>query len=202
MRAEGGAGHVEPCCVVVDTRAVVRNGLVMALRASGHNAVGVATLRDLDLAPKPPAVIVVDGARLGISTERLREHLIPRWPTIRLLVVSDRVDGGAEHGLEMIDRSHGAAGVARALDNLAAAGKDGELEERPALLLTSLERSVLRLIAQGSTAREAAAALGISARTVENHKRRIFDRLGAVTQAQAVSLAIRAGELSAFENAS
>jgi DNA-binding CsgD family transcriptional regulator len=40
-----------------------------------------------------------------------------------------------------------------------------------------------------------AAALGISTRTVEQHKQRIFERLGVQNQAHAVAIALRAGLL-------
>jgi DNA-binding CsgD family transcriptional regulator len=69
-------------------------------------------------------------------------------------------------------------------------------------VLSGIERSIMCHISNGATARETADALHISHRTVENHKRRIFTRLGAATQAQAVALAIRAGELTALERAS
>ncbi|MCC4104765.1 response regulator transcription factor [Serratia ureilytica] len=41
-----------------------------------------------------------------------------------------------------------------------------------------------------------AAMLGLSERTVENHLRRIRRRLGAATTAQAISVAIRLGEIA------
>ncbi|RTG72215.1 LuxR family transcriptional regulator, partial [Serratia marcescens] len=41
-----------------------------------------------------------------------------------------------------------------------------------------------------------AAMLGLSERTVENHLRRIRQRLGAATTAQAISVAIRLGEIA------
>ncbi|WP_240466944.1 LuxR C-terminal-related transcriptional regulator [Comamonas sp. lk] len=41
------------------------------------------------------------------------------------------------------------------------------------------------------------AALGLSERTVENHLLRIRKRLGAATTAQAISVAIRNGEIVA-----
>ena len=50
---------------------------------------------------------------------------------------------------------------------------------RPALeLLTETERRVLRLIAENLTTKEIAARLGVSPRTVENHRFRMGDKLG------------------------
>lgn len=205
MRAAVGlAGGAACSVVVVEERAVVRNGLVTALRALGHDTVGVSATSEIDLRSAPPMAIVVDGSRAGMPIDRLHEHIAAVAPKTRLLVVGDGVDRSVVGlGPELIHRSRGAAGIAKALSSPATLGAAAErAPEQPALMLSNMERSILRLIAQGATAREAAAALGISPRTVENHKRRIFDRLGAVTQAQAVSLAIRAGELATLENAS
>jgi two-component system response regulator DesR len=61
--------------------------------------------------------------------------------------------------------------------------------------LTGRESQVLDAIGSGATTREIAAALGISPKTVEKYKYGIFSKLGAVNQAQAVALALRAGLL-------
>jgi DNA-binding NarL/FixJ family response regulator len=66
--------------------------------------------------------------------------------------------------------------------------------------LTRRERSVLALVASGMTSRDVAGALSISARTVEKHKQRIFQRLGVQNQAQAVAIALRAGLLHGVDD--
>lgn len=62
-------------------------------------------------------------------------------------------------------------------------------------LLTPRELHVLRLVGAGYTSREIAARLGISHKTVENHKQRTFAKLGVQNQAHAVSVAMRSGLL-------
>jgi DNA-binding CsgD family transcriptional regulator len=62
--------------------------------------------------------------------------------------------------------------------------------------LTGRELEVLRLIGTGRTTREISSALGISMRTVENHKRRIFAKLDVQSQAHAVASAARLGLLA------
>lgn len=59
--------------------------------------------------------------------------------------------------------------------------------------LTPAELNVLRLLATGMRADEVAATLFNSVLTVRNHIQRIFRKLGARNQAQAVSYAIRSG---------
>ena len=59
--------------------------------------------------------------------------------------------------------------------------------------LTRHQREVLQLIAEGRTAKEVAAILNVSLRTVEFHKYRILKALGARTTADLVQYAIRHG---------
>lgn len=62
-------------------------------------------------------------------------------------------------------------------------------------LLTRRETQILRRIADGMSSLEAATSLGISARTVENHKQRIFAKLGVQSQAHAVAVALTTRQL-------
>ncbi len=67
--------------------------------------------------------------------------------------------------------------------------------ELPVGALSAREREVLRWVAAGRRQAEIAATLGLSARTVENHLRRVRQRLGVATTAQAVRAASRRGEI-------
>jgi DNA-binding NarL/FixJ family response regulator len=60
-------------------------------------------------------------------------------------------------------------------------------------LLTAREREVLQHLAEGKTNKEAAAALFISAKTVETHRAQIMDKLGIHTVAGLTKFAIRHG---------
>jgi DNA-binding NarL/FixJ family response regulator len=64
--------------------------------------------------------------------------------------------------------------------------------------LTPREREVLQLLAEGKTSKEMAAALNVSAKTVEMHRGQIMSKLGIHTVAELTKLAIREG-LSALE---
>ncbi|WP_240349632.1 PA1136 family autoinducer-binding transcriptional regulator [Pseudomonas putida] len=61
--------------------------------------------------------------------------------------------------------------------------------------LSAREREVLTWTAAGRRQADIAAALGLSERTVENHLRAARRRLGVVTTAQAIKIAIRNGDL-------
>jgi two-component system, NarL family, response regulator NreC len=56
--------------------------------------------------------------------------------------------------------------------------------------LTSREREVLGAVSDGLSTKAVAHHLGISVKTVENHKTRIFDKLGVRSQAEATAVAL------------
>jgi DNA-binding NarL/FixJ family response regulator len=62
-------------------------------------------------------------------------------------------------------------------------------------VLTPREREVLRHISAGLTTNQSAALLDVSPKTIDNHKQRMFAKLGVQNQAHAVAVAHRAGIL-------
>lgn len=60
----------------------------------------------------------------------------------------------------------------------------------PHTSLSPREREVLVALAEGLTTKAIARRLGVAVKTVESHKVRLFDKLGARTQAHAVSIAV------------
>lgn len=61
--------------------------------------------------------------------------------------------------------------------------------------LSDRELEVLQLVARGQSANGAAGLLGITAHTVDTHRRRAMRKLGVTQQAQAVAVLARAGVL-------
>ncbi len=72
------------------------------------------------------------------------------------------------------------------------ANAPAEASERIARL-TAHQREILRLLADGLSAKEVAKKLQISPRTVESHKYDIMESLGAQSSAELIRLAIRHG---------
>jgi DNA-binding NarL/FixJ family response regulator len=64
------------------------------------------------------------------------------------------------------------------------------------LALTPREVDVLAAMADGLSTKGIARRLGVAVKTVENHKTRVFDKLGVRTQAHAVATAIGQGLLA------
>jgi two-component system, NarL family, response regulator NreC len=59
----------------------------------------------------------------------------------------------------------------------------------PAVVLTRRELDVLRLLAKGNTNRQIAELLGLSVRTVENHRANLMGKLGLVSRVEVVNYA-------------
>ncbi len=63
----------------------------------------------------------------------------------------------------------------------------------PAAALTPRQREILRFLARGKTAKEIAAVLGLSVRTIEFHKYKMMETVGAPTSAELIQFAIKHG---------
>jgi DNA-binding CsgD family transcriptional regulator len=63
------------------------------------------------------------------------------------------------------------------------------------VLLSDRERQVVAQVVDGASNDEIGARLGISARTVESHLRRLFDRTGVASRTELVARALREGWL-------
>jgi DNA-binding NarL/FixJ family response regulator len=60
-------------------------------------------------------------------------------------------------------------------------------------ILTSREREILQLLAEGLSAKEIAAHLNLSIKTIETHRRNIMEKLEIRTIAELTKYAIREG---------
>jgi DNA-binding NarL/FixJ family response regulator len=63
----------------------------------------------------------------------------------------------------------------------------------PVAAITPRQREILELLAEGKSAKEIASALGLSARTVEDHKYRLMESLDIDNSAELIRFAIRHG---------
>jgi DNA-binding NarL/FixJ family response regulator len=65
--------------------------------------------------------------------------------------------------------------------------------EMPADPLTSRERQVLQLIAEGKSTKDVAALLGVSVKTAESHRSRLMQKLDIHETASLVRYAVKHG---------
>jgi DNA-binding NarL/FixJ family response regulator len=63
----------------------------------------------------------------------------------------------------------------------------------PLATLTPRQREILQFLAEGKSAKTIAAALGLSARTVEFHKYTLMDALGMESSAELIRFAVKHG---------
>jgi FixJ family two-component response regulator len=138
---------------------------------------GLDVLRELDALHYPAPVLIVSGQR--------------DVPT-----AVNAIRGGA---LDFIEKPiEASAVVARVHEAILAwsqrpAGNGGGQPVRGAELLTPREREVLDQIVAGASNKEAGRALSISPRTIEVHRARIMEKLGAKNAADLVRIVLGQG---------
>jgi DNA-binding NarL/FixJ family response regulator len=206
-----------PRIVLADDHPIVAEGL-RSLLAARYDVVGVvADGRALLEAASSlePDVVVADIAMPHVNGIEATHRLRQEQPHIKVVILTmHREEAYVRRAMEA-----GAAGyvlkVAAADELLTAvdaalAGKTfvtpdlaGELVGRvardpqrphdPKAALTPRQREILQLVAQGKTAKEVGAILGLSARTVESHKYELMKALGVERSAELVQFAVKHG---------
>jgi len=186
--------NVPTSVFIVDDDAAVRNALTLLLRIEGFAPQSFADAGSFQemVARRSPACVILDLDLPGMSGfQALRELMAARFSP-PVVVVSGHSDVatavaamkfGAVDFLPkpfvasvMIDRVREAVAIHRR----AMTGRiEGLADFAGRHLLTGRERDVLAQVARGASNKEAGRRLGISPRTVEVHRARIMDKLGA-----------------------
>jgi len=202
--------------VLADDHSVVRQGFRRILDAQPDmEIVGEASngKEALDLAAQlTPDVVVMDVAMPelnGIEATRRMAEAAPRTRVLALSMHKDSVyvreilRAGARGYLlkDAVDEDLIAAvrAVSRGEGYLSPGVADAVLTDYrqhvtdPIDLLTSREREVLQLIAEGKTNKEIATTLNLSVYTVDAHRGRIMEKLNLHSTGELVRFAIRKG---------
>lgn len=208
--------------VVADDHELVRLGVGVLLEGEpglhlvGEAADGLAALRLVERLR--PTLILLDLMLPGLSGFEVLRQIPARAPGVRAVIFSvydnpacvfDALRGGA---LGYVRKDSPPSELVRALRE-AAAGRRYfappvsersiaiyEAQTRSAIpdpyeTLTTREREVLHLTAEGRTSVEAGRLLFISPRTVEGHRASLMHKLGLATQKDVVRYALRRGIL-------
>ena len=194
--------------VVVEDHTIVRQGLV-ALLSTSSNIDVVADIGDgltaLDLlTTHQPDILLCDLALPGMGGIELIERATSL--NIRSIALSMHHDAvwvsrATEAGAwGYLVKGSGVQDVIAAIHSVYAGERflsaSAQLAtSRPEL--TSREREVLTLVAQGHTSKEISAMLDISPRTVEHHRANLMDKLGIGDIAGLTRYAIRQGFVDA-----
>lgn len=207
--------------LIADDHTLVRESLVSVLNASGvcqvvaEAADGVTAVeKALELRPD---VAIIDISMPRLSGVEVVRRLHAELPATRVLVLTMHEDeeyvlhvvraGAAGYLLkdsatsELIlavrnlhaGRGHFGANAARVLAKQVHQ-PNPDLDD-PYGRLTAREREVFHLMIVGQSSKEIARALDISAKTVENHRARVLEKLGARNTADVVRYAMRKGLL-------
>lgn len=214
----GGPGKAR--ILLADDHALVRRGLrlildgepdlmVVAEAGDGAEAVEVASRGEVDLA-------ILDIAMPRMTGLQAAREISRRSPDVRILMLSmydneqyffEALKAGASGYVlkSVADRDLMAAcraalrgepflyagAVTALIRDYLQRSRSGD--RMPASILTRREEEIVKLIAEGNSAKEIAAILFISAKTVDRHRANILQKLGMRDRLDLTRYAIRAG---------
>jgi DNA-binding NarL/FixJ family response regulator len=202
--------------LLADDHAVVRRGFQMILaEQSDMEIVGEAAngREALELAAKlKPDVVVMDVAMPELNGIEATRRMAENAPRARVLALSMHKDSvyvretlraGARGYLlkdsVAADLVSAVRAVAAGEGYLSPAVSDAVLDDyrrhvtNPIDLLTSREREVLQMLAEGKTNKEIAGILNLSVYTVDAHRGRIMEKLNVHSINELVRFAVRNG---------
>lgn len=195
---------------VVDDDASIRDSLALMLGLGGYATRLFADAESFLAAFDPgwTGCVVADLRLPGMSGVELQAQVRQRSGAIPFVIVTAHGDVPAARAaflaqaVDFIEKPFGDAQLTRAIDTAfalerrrldVAQARQGEIEKLARL--TAREREVLEHAARGLHAKEIAASLGISPRTVEVHKARIMEKLDVRNIAELVRFAVAAGDI-------
>jgi DNA-binding NarL/FixJ family response regulator len=195
--------------LIVDDHEVVREGLRLSLSRAPHiRVVGEAAdgASAVALAERRKPDVVIMDVRMpgmdGLEATKLMTERVPETSVLIFTAYSERslLSRGLESGAKgYILKEAPHQTLVRAIEKIA----QGEGYVDPALMpaflagkdstdmLTTREREILQLLADGLSNADVAARLFISAETVKSHVRHILTKLEADTRTHAVAIALR-----------
>jgi DNA-binding NarL/FixJ family response regulator len=209
LAENGTPGQKEITCLIVDDHEVVREGLRLSLSRAPHiRVIGEAAdgASAVSLAERrKPNVVIMDVRMPGMDGLQATKELSEKAPEVAVLIFtaySERsllgrgLESGAK-GYILKEAPHQT--LLRAIEKVASG--DGYVDPAlmPAFLtgkdkedmLTSREREILQLLADGMSNADVAGRLFISQETVKSHVRHILAKLEADTRTHAVAIALR-----------
>ena len=191
---------------IVDDDALVLNALSVVLSRQGYQVTGFAEGASFLAAAKSrtPACVILDVHMPGQSgLDILKELNAQQYPAPIFIIsgVGDipmAVEAIKNGALDFIEKPFDATTVITRVREAVEAWSRRQVDGVNALPevfpghehLTSRERDVLSQIAAGSSNKQAGRELGISPRTIEVHRARIMEKLGAKNAADLVRIVL------------
>jgi len=208
--------------ILADDHSIVREGLKTLLEARpefqviGETGDGLETVRMVE--QLKPNVLIVDLMMPGLNGLEVTRQIHKRFPLVSIIVLSMHadeayVDEALQNGATgyVLKDSRG-ADLIKAITEVLAGRRylspplseravaaysekagEGTLDQHESL--TTREREVLQLVAEGNTNAEIASRLFISPRTVEVHRANLMHKLSLKNQSELIRYALRRGIL-------
>jgi len=204
----------DPLVYIVDDEASIRDSLAMLLRSVGLESSTFPDAKSFlaSYEPRANCCLVVDVRMPGMSGIELQDALRVRGTGLPVIIITGHGDiamavramkvGAADfiekpfHDQTLLDSVH------RALER-ARASPGGAVETDPTTLharlatLSAREREVMALVVEGRPNKVVATRLGLSTRTVEVHRAKVMEKMGARSLAELVRTAIACGVTNA-----
>jgi two-component system response regulator FixJ len=161
------ARHHAPACILLDLHLPDKSG--------------VAVLKELDAQNYPAPIFIVTGdGDVGCAVEAVKsgafDYLVKPFDARSIVI-----------------RVGGAISAFRKRSTYSNGGDGGRADFPGHALLTPREREVLAQIAAGASNKEAGRRLGISPRTIEVHRARVMEKIGARNAADLVRIVLGSG---------
>ncbi|MDQ6647374.1 MAG: response regulator [Pseudomonadota bacterium] len=197
----------QPVIFVVDDDDGVRSAIMEVLESDGRAVAGFPTGETFLAAfqPADAACLLIDAALPGMSGIDLLERLRAAGHAVPAIVITGQSDvpmairamkAGAFDFIEKpVDRPGLLASVARAIERSLDVAKRAVWHKAAVdrvAGLTPRQREIMSLVLAGHPSKNIAADLGISQRTVENHRASIMNRTGAASLPALARLALAA----------
>jgi two-component system, NarL family, response regulator NreC len=210
--------------VLADDHVVMRNGLRLLLeRQASFEVVGEAVdgRQTMEICDKlRPEVLVLDIAMPNLNGIEAARQISAKWPQTAIVILSMHSDesyvlralkAGARAYLlkdsaeaDLINAiravSEGKAFFSPAISKMLVEDYMRRLEQRGVEdsyeLLTTREREVLQLLAEGKSNKEVASMLNLSLYTVETHRGNILQKLNLHSVPELILYAVRKGVIS------
>jgi len=198
---------VSPVVLVVDDDEAVRDSLREIFETDGRTVRLFASAEDFlaEGADQAEGCLVIDIHMPGLTGLELQAELRRRGSRLPVIVITGRGDvpkavaalkaGAVDFVEKPFDIDQLLAAVAEALDR---AGRLGATDEVATLhdrlgSLSPREREVMDLVVAGHPNKVVAAKLGISARTVENHRAKVMEKMGCPSLSSLIHAALKLG---------
>ncbi len=194
-----------PIVFIVDDDEAVRNSLRLLVKSVGLSATALVSAQEFLVSydPLQPGCLVLDVRMPGMSGLELQQQLNARGAVIPVIFITGHGDvpmaveamqQGAFDFLQkpfrdqdLMDRIQRALEKDRA--NRAELGERSRIREQYETL-TPREREVLALVTSGKANKVMAADLGLSQRTIEIHRARVMEKMGASSLAHLVRMVL------------